>query len=97
MGRFTTKNTGNTTNATSLKYWLFVTAGMVKRSRVISFARHLVAQITGQVAVASVPVCADRAAHQRHSRAMEQQTLALLHSRLGWRPVRRGSGDSSGF
>jgi hypothetical protein len=70
---------------------------MVKRSRVISLARHLYARITGQVAVATVPVCADRAADQRRSRAMEQQTLALLHSRLGWRPVRRGSGGSGGF
>jgi hypothetical protein len=97
MGRFTTKNTGNTTNTTSLKHWLFVMAGTVKRARVISFARHLYARITGRVAVASVAVCADAMAARRHGRAMEQQTLALLHSRLGWRPATRGPGGSSGF
>lgn len=94
MGRFTTKSTG-TTNTTSLKYGLFAKAGLVKCSRVISFARHLYAQITGRVAVASVPVGTDRMAAWRRGRAMEQQTLALLHARLGWRPVRRGSGDTS--
>jgi hypothetical protein len=94
MGRFTTKSTGTTTNTTSLKHGLFVTAELVKRSRVISLARHLYAQITGRVAVATVPVCADRMTAWRRSRAMEQRTLALVHARLGWRPVTRGSDDT---
>lgn len=95
MGRFTTKKFARTTSSTSLTYWLLAKAGMVKRTRVVSIARNLIARITGQVAVAPVAVCVDHAAVNQHERARQRQTLALLHARLGWRPVRGGSGGSS--
>ena len=95
MGRFATKLT-RTTSSTSLKYWLLTKAGMAKRTRVVSVARNLIARITGQPAVALVGVCVDAATARRLGRARQRQTLALLHARLGWRPVRGGSGGSSG-
>lgn len=96
MSRFTTKSTGTTTNTFGLNLWLIVKAGLVKRTRVISYyARSILARMTGQVAVSSVAVCADPAALRRHGHARRQETLALLHAGLGWRPVRRGSGGAS--
>ena len=96
MSRFATI-TGTKTNTTGTKHCLFVKAGLVKHTRVISMVRYLWARLTGQAVVVAVPVCVDRMAASRRRHALERKTLALVSARLGWRQARGSGGAPSGF